>query len=70
MLKNEFPKTSFNFVDEGIASFDSIQNVFRFDNDVIDKGPVDLLFIEAAVNDETNGRTREEIIRSFEGIIR
>lgn len=69
MIQKEFPDTTFKFIDAGIPSFDSIENAFRFKSDVLEKGEIDLLFIEAAVNDETNGRTEEEIIKSFEGAI-
>jgi sialidase-1 len=40
------------------------------DRDILSKGKVDLLFVEAAVNDPTNGRSSTEQIRGMEGIIR
>ena len=42
----------------------------RLDRDVIQKGKVDLIFEEAAVNDLAIGRTAEEQIRGMEGIVR
>ncbi len=69
-LENRFPKVEFDFIAAGIPSFGSTEDVFRMERDVFKNGTVDLLFVEAAVNDGGKGRSREEIIRSMEGIIR
>lgn len=69
-LLESFPQTSFSFIPAGIASMGSTPGAFRLERDVLSRGPVDLLFVEAAVNDATNGRSREEQIRGMEGIIR
>ncbi len=69
-LMRRFPKTRFSFVNAGIPSFGSTPGAFRLSRDVFANGQVDLLFIEAAVNDSTNGRSREEMIRGMEGIVR
>lgn len=69
-LQHRFPRTHFTFVPAGIASMGSTPGAFRLERDVLSKGPVDLLFVEAAVNDAANGRSDEEQIRGMEGIIR
>src|SRR5688572_2541413 len=69
-LQRRFPRTAFEFVNAGIPSLGSTPNAFRFSRDVLDRGPIDLLFVEAAVNDSTNGQTDAEQIRGVEGIVR
>ena len=65
-----FPNTRFEFINAGIPSMGSTPSAFRLERDILSKGNVDLIFIEAAVNDQTNGRSAEEQIRAMEGIIR
>ena len=69
-LQEKFPETTFDFVNAGIPSMGSTPGAFRFERDVLKNGPVDLLFEEAAVNDDTNRRTPDEIVRGMEGIVR
>jgi len=69
-LEHKFPETSFEFIPAGIASMGSTPGSFRLYRDILSKGPVDLLFVEAAVNDATNGRSKQEQIRGMEGILR
>uniref|UniRef100_UPI003216E76B GDSL-type esterase/lipase family protein n=1 Tax=uncultured Draconibacterium sp. TaxID=1573823 RepID=UPI003216E76B len=69
-LEDKFPETEFEFIAAGIPSMGSTPAAFRFERDVLKNGPVDLLFEEAAVNDDTNGRTTVEMIRGMEGIVR
>lgn len=69
-LQQKFPETEFDFINAGIPSMGSTPGAFRFTRDVLAHGPVDLLFEEAAVNDDTNRRTPAEIIRGMEGIVR
>jgi len=69
-LQKKFPETQFTFISAGISSMGTTPGAFRLDRDVLSKGPVDLLFEEAAVNDATNGRSSDEQIRGMEGIIR
>jgi sialidase-1 len=69
-LQQRFPDTRFKFIPAGIASMGSTPGAFRLHRDVLSQGPVDLLFVEAAVNDATNGRSTKEQIRGMEGIIR
>ena len=71
ILKQRFPETAFTFTDAGIASTCSTTGAFRLDRDVLGKGPVDLFFVEFAVNDDQDAaHTRAECIRGMEGIIR
>ncbi|OHB62775.1 MAG: hypothetical protein A2Y77_18670 [Planctomycetes bacterium RBG_13_62_9] len=69
-LKKRFPQAEFDFVAAGIPSLGSTPHAFRFSRDVLMNGPVDLLFVEAAVNDETNGQTPVEMVRGMEGVVR
>jgi lysophospholipase L1-like esterase len=71
ILEKRFPATEFTFIDAGIASTCSTTGAFRLASDVLSQGPVDLFFIEFAVNDDQDaGHTRRECIRGMEGIIR
>ena len=70
MLQKRFPDTKFDFINAGTSSTDSTLGAFRLQNDVFSRGPVDLLFVEFAVNDQHNRRTATERIRGIEGIIR
>jgi pimeloyl-ACP methyl ester carboxylesterase len=69
-LQIRFPDTEFEFINAGISSTGTTPGAFRFERDVLCNGPVDLLFEEAAVNDETNGFSDIEQVRGMEGIIR
>lgn len=69
-LEKRFPKTKFDFIYGGIGSTDSTMGAFRINKDIFMKGKVDLLFIESAVNELHNSRTKDEIQRAAEGIIR
>ncbi len=71
ILKKRFPETEFTFTNAGIASTCSTTGAFRFSRDVLAHGPVDLFFLEFAVNDDQDAHhTREECIRGIEGILR
>jgi hypothetical protein len=69
-LKQRFPETEFDFIEAGLPSAGSTPHAFRFENDVLQKGNPDLLFVEAAVNDDTNHFNYIQQIRGMEGIIR
>lgn len=71
ILKRRFPDTDFKFTDAGISSTCSTTGAFRLYDDILSKGPVDLLFIEFAVNDDQDAaHARRECVRGMEGIIR
>jgi lysophospholipase L1-like esterase len=71
LLQKRFPETQFAFTAAGVSSTCSTTGAFRFRDEVLSKGPVDLLFVEFAVNDDQDaGHTREECIRGMEGVIR
>ncbi len=69
-LRQRFPSTKFEFIAAGIPSTGSVPGAFRLTRDVFKNGPVDLLFEEAAVNDNCNYRTESEQLRGMEGIVR
>jgi sialidase-1 len=69
-FQNRFPDTKFDFIAAGISSMGTTPSAFRLERDVLSKGQIDLLFVEAAVNDDTNGRTDKEQLRAMEGIVR
>lgn len=71
ILQRRFPKTDFTFTDAGIASTCSTTGAFRLAGDVLSKGPVDLLFVEFAVNDDQDAHhAARECVRGMEGIVR
>lgn len=69
-LTERFPDTKFEFISAGVPSTGSTSAAFRLERDVLNKGSIDLLFIDSAVNDQANGRTAQEQIRGMEGIVR
>lgn len=69
-LQQKFPETEFDFIAAGVPSMGSTPGAFRFERDVLAFGKVDLLFEEAAVNDQVNFRTGDEILLGMEGIVR
>lgn len=69
-LTKQYPDTQFNFIEAGIASLGSTPHAFRFEQDVLSHGTPDLLFVEAAVNDHTNGFGPREQVCGMEGIVR
>ncbi|MBL7817134.1 MAG: exo-alpha-sialidase [Saprospiraceae bacterium] len=69
-LKEMFPKTHFRFIAAGIPSLGSLPHAFRLQQDLLDSGKIDLLFVEAAVNDRANGTDSLTQIRALEGIVR
>ncbi|MEM8713364.1 MAG: GDSL-type esterase/lipase family protein [Planctomycetota bacterium] len=69
-LTELFPEAALDFVAAGIPSTGSTPGAFRMGRDVFSKGDVDLLFVEAAVNDSTNGRSPAAMTRGMEGILR
>lgn len=71
ILTKRFPKTKFTFTAAGISSTCSTTGAMRLRNDVLSKGPVDLFFVEFAVNDDQDaGHAKRECLRGMEGIIR
>ena len=69
-LKRRFPSTDFNFILAGVGSTGTMYGSFRLNRDVIQKGKVDLIFEEAAVNDLAVKRTADQSVRGMEGIVR
>ena len=71
LLTERFPQTKFDFVNAGISSTCSTTGAFRLERDVLTQGPIDLLFVEFAVNDDQDAHhPRDACIRGMEGIVR
>jgi len=71
ILQRRFPQTDFTVTAAGISSTCSTTGAFRLHDHILKTGPVDLLFIEFAVNDDQDAHhERRECIRGMEGIVR
>lgn len=66
-FREKYPHVPFRFVNAAVGGTNSTYGAFRFRRDVLDGGPVDLLFVEFGVND---GHIRTESVRAMEGIVR
>lgn len=70
-LEGKFPRTKFQFINAGISSTCSTTGAFRLQRDILSGGPIDLFFLEFAVNDDQDaGHSKQACIRGMEGIIR
>ncbi len=69
-FRERFPQTEFDFVSAGVSSLGSVPHAFRLQSDLLSQGPVDLLFVEAAVNDTTNTKMPLHMLRGMEGVVR
>ena len=70
-LQGKFPQTEFEFINAGISSTCSTTGAFRLERDVLSKGPIDLFFLEFAVNDDQDAKhSYEGCVLGMEGIIR
>ena len=70
ILQKRFPKTKFEFYSVGISSLGTTPHAFRLLSDLPNLKNVDLLFIEGAVNDDTNKAFTKAGAFSLEGIVR
>jgi len=68
-LKQKFPSTEFEFINAGIPSLGSTPGAMRISRDILSHGTIDLLFVEAAVNDATNEVKANQQLRGMEGIL-
>lgn len=62
-----YPKTRFSFANAAIGGTNSTYGAFRLHAHALSAKPIDLLFVEFAVNDAGN---RDESVRAMEGIVR
>lgn len=70
-LRAKWPDVEFTVTNAGLSSTCSVTGAFRFEQDVLSKGPVDLLIVEFAVNDDQDAmHDRRTAIRGLEGILR
>lgn len=66
-------QTVSDIIAAGIPSLGSVPHAFRLETDVLSRGPLDLLFVEAAVNDHNyDGQTNAAALalRGMEGVVR
>jgi len=70
MLRERFADAELDFVNAGIGGTNSTCGAFRFDSNVLHRGPVDLLFLEFAVNDDGGATLDNQRMQAMEGIIR
>ena len=70
ILQKRFPKTKFEFYSVGISSLGTTPHAFRLSSDLPNLKNVDLLFIEGAVNDDTNIAFTKAGAFSLEGVVR
>lgn len=66
-LERRYPQVVFRFVNTAIGGTDSTYGAFRLQEHVFQQGPIDLLFVEYAVNDAGD---RNGSIKAMEGIVR
>lgn len=70
-LQAKWPEVEFTFTNAGLGSTCSVTGAFRAERDVFSKGPIDLLIVEFAVNDDQDARhDHKTAIRGLEGILR
>ncbi|WP_276483373.1 SGNH/GDSL hydrolase family protein [Paraflavitalea pollutisoli] len=69
-LQARYPSNKLRFINAGIPSLGSLPHAFRLQRDVLDSGRIDLLFLEAAVNDHVNGTDSLTQMCTLEGIVR
>ncbi|MEO6520643.1 MAG: SGNH/GDSL hydrolase family protein [Mucilaginibacter sp.] len=69
-LIQTYPGIHFTMMNAGIPSLGSLPHAFRMKRDVLEKGRIDLLFLEAAVNDRGNEKSDTVQRRAMEGIVR
>ena len=72
-FQQRFPGTRFEFIPAGIGSLGSVPHAFRLERDVLARGPVDLIFVEAAVNDHNYDGSPDAAalaLRGMEGVVR
>jgi hypothetical protein len=70
LLKKRFPETAFDFINAGVGGTNSTFGAFRLQEDAFKNGPVDLLFLEFAVNDDGEPTADSRRLRAMEGIVR
>jgi lysophospholipase L1-like esterase len=71
LLAELLPKAKISAINAGLSSTCSTSGAFRLDDHVLSQGPLDLLVVEFAVNDDQDaGHSRRDSLRGMEGIIR
>jgi lysophospholipase L1-like esterase len=71
LLRARLPKAKLVAFNAGLSSTCSTSGAFRLADHVLSKGPIDLLVVEFAVNDDQDaGHSERDCVRGMEGIIR
>ena len=71
LAKERGSRSKFRFTNAGLSSTCSTSGAFRLPSHILDKGPVDLLIVEFAVNDDQDaGHSYRDCVRGMEGIVR
>ncbi len=71
LAKERGSRSKFRFTNAGLSSTCSTSGAFRLQSHILDKGPVDLLIVEFAVNDDQDaGHSHRDCVRGMEGIVR
>lgn len=69
-LREQYPEAAIEVTNAGLSSTCSVTGAFRVAKDILAKGPVDLLVVEFAVNDDQDaGHDQTTATRGMEGII-
>lgn len=70
-LRARWPDVEFTAINAGLGSTCSLAGAFRFQEDVLSQGPIDLLVVEFAVNDDQDAaHDQRTATRGLEGILR
>jgi lysophospholipase L1-like esterase len=71
LAKEQGSRSKFRFTNAGLSSTCSTSGAFRLPSHVLEKGPLDLLIVEFAVNDDQDaGHSHRDCVRGMEGIVR
>lgn len=71
LLAEQLPDSDIVVINAGLSSTCSTSGAFRLEEHVLAHGPLDLLVVEFAVNDDQDARhSRRDCIRGMEGIVR
>ena len=70
-FREKFPGEETRFISAGVSSTCSTTGAFRFRDEVLAKGVPDVLFVDAAVNDDQDSHaTYRRCVQGMEGIVR
>ncbi len=71
LAKDMGSRSKFDIINAGLSSTCSTSGAFRLESHILEKGPLDLLIVEFAVNDDQDaGHSYRDCVRGMEGIVR